>query len=87
MKMNESRRPCTYTLARLYEAQGHAGRAVEIYKKLQAEANKNTGDEKQFPGPGYESENARSEGLAGLALIMGQWIDLLRRRRFFESKS
>ncbi|MFP4194411.1 MAG: hypothetical protein ACLFRO_05655 [Desulfobacterales bacterium] len=85
--MNDTRLPYTHTLARLYETQGHKHKADEIYNKLHTGVDKNASDEKQFRSSSRESQNGRSGGPSELALLMGRWLDLLRRLRYLETKS
>ncbi|MFP4158922.1 MAG: hypothetical protein ACLFQ9_01910 [Desulfobacterales bacterium] len=77
--MSDSEWKYTHTLAGLYSAQGRPQQAEEILTSLQPGSRGNTAS-----GPKSAQEQERK--MTELAALVGKWIDLLRRRRFLETK-
>ncbi|MFO7932007.1 MAG: hypothetical protein R6U97_11420 [Desulfosalsimonas sp.] len=78
--MSDSKLKYTHTLACLYSAQGYPQQAEKILADLKAGYPNNS---VSLP----QNEGGQSKEPADLFALAGQWIDLLRRRRFLETKS
>lgn len=82
MQKTEPKWKYTKTLEGLYSAQGHLRRPAESFESPRPDSMQKAVSDHAAKAPGNESDD-----LAKLAALAGQWIDLLRRSRFLETKS
>ncbi|MFW6081728.1 MAG: hypothetical protein ACOC7W_07425 [Desulfosalsimonas sp.] len=82
MQQTESKWKHTKTLEGLYSAQGHPQPAAETFGSPGAGSCRKAASGHADKTPGNQSGD-----LAKLAALAGQWIDLLRRSRYLETKS